>query len=100
MSELNGPARPRARRPRASTKGTATPPGTVAPPTRLEELRQALVACVDLLKQRRANLIPPSDIDEFIELDWMVWDGGNLTLTLTGSNICRQARTRVMSADG
>ena len=100
MSELNGPARPRARRPRASTKGNATPPGAVVPPTRLEVLREALVACVDLLKQRRADLIPPGDIDEFIDLDWMVWDGGNLTLTLTGSNICRQARTRAISNDG
>lgn len=97
MSELNGPARPRARRPRASTKGAVTPPPAL--PTRLEALRDALVACVDLLKQRRADLIPPSDIDEFIDLDWMVWDGGNLTLTLTGSNICRQARTRTGSGD-
>ncbi|RZL03474.1 MAG: hypothetical protein EOP36_04500 [Rubrivivax sp.] len=98
MSELNGPARPRARRPRASAKGAATPPAAL--PTRLETLRDALVHCVDLLKQRRADLIPPSDIDEFIDLDWMVWDGGNLTLTLTGSNICRQARSRTGSADG
>jgi hypothetical protein len=99
MSELNGPARPRARRPRASTKGAATPSGVTVPPTRLEALREALVACVDLLKQRRADLIPPGDIDEFIDLDWMVWDGGNLTLTLTGSNICRQARIRVTFPD-
>lgn len=99
MSELNGPARPRARRPRASTKGTAMPPGVPAPPTRLEALREALVACVDLLKQRRADLIPPDDIDEFIDLDWMVWNGGTLSLTLTGSNICRQARPRTVSAD-
>ncbi|MGH6648046.1 hypothetical protein [Aquabacterium sp.] len=98
MSELNGPARPRARRPRGSAKGAATPPPAL--PTRLETLRDALVHCVDLLKQRRADLIPPSDIDEFIDLDWMVWDGGNLTLTLTGSNICRQARSRAGSADG
>lgn len=98
MSELNGPNRPRARRPRGSAKGVATPPPAL--PTRLETLRDALVHCVDLLKQRRADLIPPSDIDEFIELDWMVWDGGNLTLTLTGSNICRQARSRAGSADG
>lgn len=93
MSELNGPARPRARRPRASTKGAIAPPPAL--PTRLDELRDALVACVDLLKQRRADLIPPQNIDDFIDLDWMEWDGGNLSLTLTGSNICRQARTRI-----
>lgn len=97
MSELNGPARPRARRPRTSAKSVAAPP---ALPTRLDTLRDALVHCVDLLKQRRADLIPPSDIDEFIDLDWMVWDGGNLTLTLTGSNICRQARARAAPSHG
>lgn len=99
MSELNGPARPRARRSRASTKGTAMPPVVPVPLTRLDTLREALVACVDLLKRRRADLIPPGDIDEFIDLDWMVWKGGTLSLTLTGSNICRQVRPRVVSTD-
>jgi hypothetical protein len=104
MSEPNGPARPRARRPRASTKGATTPSSNghhqdaPAAPTRLDELRDALVACVERLKQRRADLIPPKDIDDFIALDWMVWDGGNLSLTLTGSNICRQARARTATS--
>lgn len=99
MSELNGPARPRTRRPRASAKNVTQPPVAVLP-TRLDTLREALVSCVELLKQRRANLIPPADIDAFIELDWMTWEGGNLALTLTGGNICRQAKARTGSAHG
>lgn len=88
MPELKEPARRRTRRPSAVIVNAASPM------TRLDQQRFALVTCVDLLKRRRADLIPEDDIDDFISRDWLIWDGGSLSLTQTGINICQQARAK------
>lgn len=57
---------------------------------RVDELRAALPANVDLLHRRRAALVPEDHVDDYVALDWMKWDGGLLRLTPTGENIHRQ----------
>lgn len=57
---------------------------------RREALRNALLDTVDLLKKRRASDIAPSDIDDYIALDWFEWNGGSLRLTDVGRNVCKQ----------
>jgi len=57
---------------------------------RREALRNALLDTVDLLKKRRASDIAPSDIDDYIALDWFEWNGGSLRLTDVGHNVCKQ----------
>ena len=54
----------------------------------------SLPATVGLLKLRRAAEIAESDIDDYVALNWMEWNGGGLRLTTTGENICRQAVVR------
>jgi hypothetical protein len=61
---------------------------------RLEALRTALPATVGLLKAHRAGEIAELDIDDYVSLNWMEWNGGSLQLTVTGSNVCLQQRLR------
>ena len=63
-------------------------------PQRRDSLRDALPATVGLLKMRRAAEIAESDIDDYVALNWMEWNGGGLRLTTTGENICRQVVVR------
>ena len=63
------------------------------PPSRLlrrEALRNALLGTVDLLKRRRAGEISERDIDDYVALNWLEWNGGGLRLTTTGANVCKQ----------
>ena len=61
---------------------------------RLEALRSALPGTVSLLKAHRAAEIAEGDIDDYVQLNWMEWNGGSLQLTETGSNVCLQQRMR------
>jgi len=58
--------------------------------SRREELRGSLLDTVKLLKNRRAADIAPSDIDDYIGLEWFEWNGGTLRLTDLGQNVCKQ----------
>lgn len=58
--------------------------------SRREALRLALPGTADLLMRRRASEIAEGDIDDYVSLSWLEWNGGGLRLTTTGSNICRQ----------
>ena len=60
------------------------------PSSRVDQLRGALQSTVDLLHRRQAAQIAESDLDDFVALDWLKWDGGSLRLTVTGENILRQ----------
>ena len=64
------------------------------PPLRQEALRSALPATVTLLKQQRASDIASIDIDDYVNLNWLEWNGGSLRLTVTGDNVCKQQRAR------
>jgi hypothetical protein len=64
------------------------------PAIRQEALRNALPATVDLLRQQRAADIAESDIDDYVSMNWLEWNGGALRLTVTGDNVCRQMRQR------
>jgi hypothetical protein len=57
---------------------------------RREALRAALPATADLLKRRRAAEISPADIDDYVAMNWLEWNGGGLRLTTTGDNVCKQ----------
>ena len=61
---------------------------------RRESLREALQATASLLKQHRAGEISEADIDDYVALNWLEWNGGSLRLTVTGDNVCRQARPK------
>jgi hypothetical protein len=65
---------------------------------RRERLRLALPAAVALLRARQAGLIPSSEIDEFVALNWLEWHGGTLRLTVTGENVCSQSRANAAQA--
>lgn len=59
-------------------------------PLRRESLRDALPACVDLLRLRRASEIEAGYIEDYVALDWLEWHAGSLRLTVVGENIHRQ----------
>jgi hypothetical protein len=66
---------------------------TSTTPSRLlrrEALRSKLLGTVDLLKRRRAGEISERDIDDYVALNWLEWNGGGLRLTTTGLNVCKQ----------
>jgi hypothetical protein len=78
---------------RAASGSSKRPPGGVASPDPLdhkERLRLALPAAAELLRLRQAGRIDASDIDAFVDLNWLEWHGGSLRLTETGSNVCSQ----------
>ena len=62
------------------------------PAIRQEALRSALPATVVLLKQQRAGDIAVTDIDDYVNMNWLEWNGGSLRLTVTGDNVCKQQR--------
>ena len=64
-------------------------------PLRREALRDALLAAVDLLHRRRANEIHEDDIDDYVALKWLEWNGGGLRLTASGDTVCRQLRAQL-----
>lgn len=64
---------------------------------RLGLLRDDLPATVDLLKRRRADLIPEQSIEDYVALNWLEWNGGGLKLTITGENLCKQMAARAQS---
>lgn len=65
------------------------------PPTRREQLRRELLATVDLLHRRRADLVSEAIVAEYVALNWLEWNGGSLRLTVTGKNICEQMRAGI-----
>lgn len=58
-------------------------------------LREALLATVDLLKQRRASEVADGYLDDYVALNWLEWHGGGLRLTTTGRNVCAQLKAGV-----
>ena len=62
--------------------------------TRRETLRETLPITVSLLKQHRAGEIDAGDIDDYVALNWLEWNGGSLRLTVTGDNVCRQTKPK------
>jgi len=66
---------------------------------RLDSLRAALPGAAAFLKRRRADLLKPDEIADYVALDWLSWEGGGLKLTATGENICAQS-LRACSAAG
>lgn len=76
----------------------SNPPGSVGsgsgPRQRTESLRAALPATIEFLQRRRADLIDPTLIDDYVAINWMEWHGGSLRLTVTGRNICAQLAIR------
>jgi hypothetical protein len=54
---------------------------------RREALLGNLPAAVDLLGRRRAGEIPEADIDAYVSLQWMRWNGGTLALTSNGQSL-------------
>ena len=55
-----------------------------------ERLRQGLPLTVERLNHRKADQIDDSDIDAYVGLNWLEWQGGGLRLTITGKNVCAQ----------
>lgn len=70
----------------------AAPPASATPPV-ANGLRDGLVEAARLLKLRQASAIPTDVIDGCVDRNWLEWRGGGLFLTITGENVCRQART-------
>jgi hypothetical protein len=70
--------------------GASSVPAGRLPQGRRELLRDALPGTVDSLKRRRADLIDETDIADYVALNWLEWNGGDLRLTVTGQNICQQ----------
>jgi hypothetical protein len=62
--------------------------------TRRDRLRIELLATVDALHRRRADLVSEGFIADYVALDWLEWNGGALRLTVTGVNVCAQMRER------
>ena len=57
-----------------------------------EDLRNELLATMDLLDRRRADLVSEARIADYVNLNWLEWNGGTLRLTETGRNVCQQMR--------
>lgn len=76
-------------------------PVEVAPPVpRLEQLRQTLLATMDCLRRCRADLVDEALIEDYVDLNWLEWQGGSLRLTVTGQNICAQLQRARREASG
>jgi len=70
----------------------AAVPDRTLPVSRRDQLRSQLLATVDSLHRRRADLVSEAIIAEYVALHWLEWNGGTLRLTVTGGNICEQMR--------
>ena len=57
---------------------------------RRDALSETLLDTVELLKRRRASCISEGDIDDYVALNWLEWNGGALKLTTVGENLCKQ----------
>ena len=66
------------------------PPAGPEPQMRRELLRDNLLVTVDHLHHRRANLIDAGDIEDYVALRWLEWNGGALRLTDTGHTMCNE----------
>jgi len=64
---------------------------------RREALRDGLPATVGLLKRCQASDIAAVDIDDYVTLNWLEWNGGGLRLTITGDNVCKQVRANSLA---
>jgi hypothetical protein len=65
----------------------------LAPPvSRRQRLRLELLASVDSLHRRRADLISEGFIEDYVALHWLEWNGGALRLTAAGANMCERMR--------
>lgn len=62
-----------------------------------DRLRLALPATAEQLKLRQADQIDADDIEAYVALNWLEWQGGGLRLTITGKNVCAQLVPTVMS---
>jgi predicted RNase H-like nuclease len=62
-----------------------------------ETLRNDLLATVDALQRRRADLVSEALIAQYVALYWLEWNGGTLRLTQTGKNVCDQLRAAARS---
>lgn len=71
-----------------------SPIPVATPAPRHEALRNALLATVALLAQRRASEIDAAFIEDYVALEWLEWVGGSLKLTVTGHNVCKQLSAR------
>ncbi|RZL62898.1 MAG: hypothetical protein EOP81_14835 [Variovorax sp.] len=72
-------------------------PKTAAAAALRERLRLALPATVELLQQRQADRIDDADIEAYVGLNWLEWQGGGLRLTITGRNVCAQLVPTVLA---
>lgn len=66
--------------------------GPVISRARQDALRLELPFIAELLRARRAWEISDTAIDDLVNLCWLEWHGGKLSLTQTGRNICQQQR--------
>ncbi len=67
------------------------PKDSVSPEAaRRDRLRLALPLTVSQLKLRHADQIDADDIEAYVALNWLEWQGGGLRLTITGKNVCAQ----------
>ncbi len=66
--------------------------------SRRPDLQERILQTVDLLNRRLASEIPSEDIDDYVALHWLEWNGGGLRLTTTGENICSQMRSMLAKA--
>lgn len=57
---------------------------------RQQALRDTLLTTVDLLRRCRAAEVPEGDLDDYVALNWLEWNGGSLRLTEVGDNLCKQ----------
>ncbi len=74
------------------------PKDSVSPETvRRDRLRLALPGVVSQLKLRHADQIDVDDIEAYVALNWLEWQGGGLRLTITGKNVCAQMTPAVVS---
>jgi hypothetical protein len=60
--------------------------------SRRDQLRLNLLATVDSLQRRRADLVSEGFIEDYVALHWLEWNGGSLRLTATGTTLCDQMR--------
>jgi hypothetical protein len=54
---------------------------------RCQDLVNDLPATAAKLGKRRASEIDPADLDDYVSLQWLQWNGGNLELTDVGRNL-------------
>jgi hypothetical protein len=56
---------------------------------RCQALLAALPSAADKLWRRRASEVAEADLDDYVRLQWMRWNGGGIELTDTGRNLVR-----------